>query len=94
MKNTSGRKINNVLVAAIAAAAVTIVACLVMIFLNTSKLTAKEITNSLSATFDACESVASIAEVMGSILSDDGEEALEIAEINAIEFSVAQAVAE
>lgn len=89
MKKLSGNRISNVLIAGIAAAAVAIVALLVTIFLNTSNLTAKEITNGLSATFDACESVANIAEIMGDMFGDDGEEAVEIAEINEFDYNVA-----
>lgn len=89
MKKLSGNRISNVLIAGIAAAAVAIVALLVTIFLNTSNLTAKEITNGLSATFDACESVANIAELMGDMFGDDGEEAVEIAEINEFDYNVA-----
>lgn len=63
--------------------------CLLRFFLNTSNLTAKEITNGLSATFDACESVANIAELMGDMFGDDGEEAVEIAEINEFDYNVA-----
>lgn len=89
MKKLSGNRIRNVLIAGIAAAAVAIAALLVTIFLNTSNLTAKEITNGLSATFDACESVANIAELMGDMFGDDGEEAVEIAEINEFDYNVA-----
>ncbi|MBR6785777.1 MAG: hypothetical protein IKM25_05950 [Clostridia bacterium] len=89
MKKLSGNRISNVLIAGIASAAVAIVALLVTIFLNTSNLTAKEITNGLSATFDACESVANIAELMGDMFGDDGEEAVEIAEINEFDYNVA-----
>lgn len=89
MKKLSGNRISNVLIAGIAAAAVAIAALLVTIFLNTSNLTAKEITNGLSATFDACESVANIAELMGDMFGDDGEEAVEIAEINELDYNVA-----
>lgn len=94
MSNRNGNKINNALIAGIAAAAAAIIACLVMLFVNTSNLTSREIVNGLSATFDACESVANIAEIMGDMLGDDGEEVLEIAEINAVDYSVAVAVAE
>lgn len=86
MKKLGENKISSVVIASIAAAAFAVIACLVMIFVNNSHLTSKEVANGLSATFDACESVANIAEIMGDMLSDDGEEALEISEINAIDF--------
>lgn len=86
MRNCNGNRISTVLIAGIATSAVAVIACLVMIFVNNSHLNSKEVANGLSATFDACESVANIAEIMGDMLSDDGEEALEIAEINAIDF--------
>lgn len=86
MRNCNGNRISTVLIAGIVASVAAIVACLVMIFVNNSHLTSKEVANGLSATFDACESVANIAEIMGEMLSDDEEETLEIAEINAIDF--------
>lgn len=86
MKKLGENKISSVVIAIIAAAAFFVIASLVMIFVNNSHLTSKEVANGLSATFDACESVANIAEIMGEMLSDDEEETLEIAEINAIDF--------
>ena len=91
MKKLNENKISSVVIASIAAAAFAVIACLVMIFMRTSHMTSQEIVNGLSATFDACESVASIAEVMGDMLGDDGEEAVEFEEINDVDFGIAQA---
>lgn len=91
MKKLNENKISSVVIASIAAAAFAVIACLVMIFMRTSHMTSQEIVNGLSATFDACESVANIAEVMGDMLGDDGEEAVEFEEINDVDFGIAQA---
>lgn len=91
MKKLGENRISSVVIASIAAAAFAVIACLVMVFVRTSHWTSQEIVNGLSATFDACESVANIAEIMGDMLGDDGEEAAEIEEINAVDFSFAQA---
>ena len=90
MKKLGENRISAVVVTSIVAATIAIVACLTMVFVRTSHWTSQEIVNGLSATFDACESVANIAEIMGDMLGDDGEEAAEIEEINAVDFSVAE----
>lgn len=91
MKKLGSNKVKATIIASIAAASIAIVACLVMIFVNNTRFTSREIVNGLSAAFDVCESVSSIAEATGSALEDDGEEALELAEINAFDFNVAEA---
>lgn len=94
MKKLGENRISAIVIASISAATIAIVACLVMVFVRTSHFTSREIVNGLSATFDACESVANIAEIMGDMFDDDGEEAAELEEINAVDFSYAQVKAE
>lgn len=91
MRNRNGNIISTALFVSIAASVTAIVACLVMIFVNSAHLTSNEITNGLSATFDACESVSEIAEIMSDMFGEDGEEAVKIAEIDTIDFRVTSA---